>query len=127
MKRRNFILLTTGGVAAIAIPTWYYKYGPLEYDTLLVEPELLSYIWDDQTIEEIGKKYQQQYPDEKTERKLVKLISKRISSNSNVLNEVLKQQIEEDYKNERIVMLDGWLLSVTEARQCALFSLTHPK
>lgn len=126
MKRRNFILLSTGGVAALAIPTWYNLYGPFDYNPLLVEPELLSYIWDNNTISEIGQNYRQLFPNENTERRLVSLLTEHISSDSISFNEEVNNQIQEDYKDGRIVMLDGWLLSVTEARQCALFSLTQP-
>lgn len=127
MKRRNFILLTTAGAAIIALPTWYYKYGDLEYNQLLTEPELLSYIWDDNTIHKIGKIYREQYPDENSERKLVKILLKSNLTDTEAIAKFLQQQIQEDYKTESIVMIDGWLLSVTEARQCALFSLTQIK
>jgi hypothetical protein len=31
--------------------------------------------------------------------------------------------IQRDFAEGRTVLLDGWVLSVTEARQCALYSL----
>ena len=127
MKRRNFILLTAAGTATIVLPTWYYKFRDLEYDQILTEPELLSYIWDDNTIQEIGKTYRDQYPDENSERVLVTLLSSGDLSDTGSIAKSLQQQIKEDYKAENIVMLDGWLLSLTEARQCALFSLTQVK
>ena len=34
----------------------------------------------------------------------------------------LEEKIGEDFKQDQIIMIDGWLLSITEARQCALFS-----
>jgi hypothetical protein len=39
----------------------------------------------------------------------------------------LDQQIKNDFITGNMVMVDGWILSVTEARQCALFSLTLQK
>jgi hypothetical protein len=36
----------------------------------------------------------------------------------------LGDQIRGDFATGRIVVVDGWVLSVTEARQAALFSLT---
>jgi hypothetical protein len=94
---------------------------------LLAEPEMLSYIWDNQAIEDIGKAYLQKFPAEDTKKSLVKFLSPEISSDSNHISEMLNKQIKEDFTNNRIAMLDGWLLSVTEARQCALFSLTQQK
>ena len=124
MNRRNFILLTGLGVSAIAIPTWYYKYRDLVYDPLLTEPELLSYIWDGNTISEIGEMYRKQVSSENSERKLVSLILNNASSDLTT-SEMLRQQITYDYKSGDTVMVGGWILSRTEARQCALFSLTQ--
>lgn len=126
MKRRNFILVTAGGIAALAIPSWYYIFGP-HYKNLLAEPELLSYIWEEQTIEKVGKQYLKMNSEENSEEVLSKLLSENTSPNSFGLREELNQLIKEDYESDHIVMLDGWILSETEARQCALFSLTHPK
>ena len=125
MKRRNFVLLGSAGVAIIAIPSWYYMYRDSSYDELLTEPELLSYIWDDNTIHEIGEIYREQYPNENSKNKLVKLLMKSDLTDTITINEFLQKQIQEDYKIKDIVMIDGWLLSLTEARQCALFSLTQ--
>lgn len=125
MKRRNFVLLGTAGAALIAIPSWYYKYGDLDYDQLLTEPELLSHIWDTDSINDIGKIYRDKYPDENSEPKLVKLLMPANFNDTPSLSEALQTQIQEDYKTRAIVMVDGWLLSTTEARQCALFSLTQ--
>ena len=127
MKRRNFILLAGAGVSAIALPTWYYKYGDLEYDPLLTEPELLSYIWDGNTIIEIGEMYRTQVTSENSERALVSLLSNSASSDLTTATEMLRQQITYDYKSGNTVMVDGWILSRTEGRQCALFSLTQNK
>ena len=124
MKRRKFILLTGLGVSAIAIPTWYYKYRDLVYDPLLTEPELLSYIWDGNTISEIGEMYRKQVSKENSERKLVSLILNNVSSDLTT-TKMLRQQITYDYKSGDTVMVGGWILSRTEARQCALFSLTQ--
>jgi len=31
--------------------------------------------------------------------------------------------VKQDFGNGKIAVVDGWILSVTEARQCALYSL----
>ena len=41
-----------------------------------------------------------------------------------IKNGPLDAQIRGDFAAGRTVMIDGWVLSVTEARQAALFSLT---
>jgi hypothetical protein len=127
MKRRNFILLTGVGISAIALPTWYYKYRDLEYDQLLTEPELLSHIWDGNMISQIGEIFRKQFSDENSERKLVKLLSRSVSPELTTTSLMLQQKITDQYNMGNTVMIDGWVLSKTEARQCALFSLTQNK
>jgi hypothetical protein len=35
----------------------------------------------------------------------------------------LNSNVHDDFKNAHIVVIKGWVLSITEARQCALLSL----
>lgn len=125
MKRRNFLIVSGLGVSAIAIPTWYYNSLVPDYDQLLTEPELLAHIWDDTTIIEVGKAYMKQFPNEKSERKLVLSLSIDTVAEQTTSTEMLRQQIASDFNNGNLVTIDGWILSRTEARQCALFSLTQ--
>ena len=125
MKRRNFILLTGVGISAIAIPTWYYKYRDLEFDQLLTEPGLLSHILDRNSISEIGNIYRKKFSNENSERELVTLLSTNVSTDLALTSSIIQQKITDDYKTGNIVMVDGWVLSKTESRQCALFSLTQ--
>lgn len=41
-------------------------------------------------------------------------------------NETLETGIRKDFATGQTVIVKGWVLSVTEARQCALFSLLCP-
>jgi len=125
MKRRNFVLLAGMGISAIAIPTWYYKYRDLEHDQLVTQSELLSYIWDSTTISEIGSLYREKFSDENSEQKLIALLFNNDSTDLIQNTEILNKQITNDYKTGNTIMIDGWVLSRTEARQCALFSLTQ--
>jgi len=124
MKRKNFILLSGLGISAIAIPTWYFNYSELEYDCNLKNPEFLSNFLDNESIIEIGKLYLKQVPNENSERKLVSLLPVGDFSDNNTL-EIIQQQITDDYNSGATIIIDGWILSKTEARQCALFSLTQ--
>ncbi|NJB70502.1 hypothetical protein GGR42_000964 [Saonia flava] len=124
MKRRKFFLLTATGAAIIAIPSWYYFHKKKNRDnTLLSNPDMLAQIWDEETLLNIGKKYYEENPEERSEKKLLKTLSKNISSFKPNLNEV----IQEDYKSGRIIIVDGWFISVTEACQCALYYLKQTK
>ena len=127
MKRRKFIFIATASVTTVAITTWYYNYSGTEYDKSLTKPQLLSNIWDAETIAEIGQLYQKKYPNENSEQQLVKLLSESTSTENGTIAESIGLRIKEDYKTGKIVTVDGWILSTTEARQCALFSLIQPK
>jgi hypothetical protein len=119
MKRRNFIIIGTAGIAAATLPTAFYFFRNVEFDPALADPKSLSLIWDTETITDIGNKYRLQIPSEKSERSLVKLLE--------APGPDLEQIITKDFESENTVIIDGWILSKTEARQCALFSLTQPK
>lgn len=127
MERRQFIMVSLSGAAIVALPVSFYCCSDTQDDRILSKPLLLSDIWDYQTIANIGKRYQELYPKENSERKLVELLSKDISVAKNDLPGLITSRIKEDYKTGKIVTIDGWILSITESRQCALFSLTQPK
>ncbi|WP_149276890.1 hypothetical protein [Pareuzebyella sediminis] len=124
MKRNYFIGLTSLGVAAVAIPSWYYLTKPV-YDVSLFFPKTLTSIWDRPTMVFIGQEYLDKYPIENSQRKLIDLLLEGQSPKMNNIGETLALKIEKDYQEKRIVTIDGWLLSRTEARQCALFTLTE--
>lgn len=122
MKRRNFILLSA---TAIGASYWYLNYYHQDYHSSIVEPESLSYIWDTETIITIGKYYRKQHPVEDSERSLIKLL--HADTNDDIIGiAALKKGIKNDFEIGNTVMIDGWILSVTEARQCALFSIIKP-
>jgi hypothetical protein len=103
------------------------NFTPLEYDPIIAEPQALSLIWDTDNIIKIGEIFRKKFPEDMSERKLVKLILSNMTLDKNAPVKSLQEKIEQDYTSGTIVMIDGWLLSVTEARQCALFSLISPK
>ena len=127
MERKKFVLLVSAGVIAVAIPTWHYKFRSIKYDKLLAMPQLLSNICDTETIVRIGKLYQKQHPDENSERNLVSLLLDSLSTENGSIELSIAKRINEDFKTASIVTLDGWILSTTEGRQCALYSLTNLK
>ena len=111
MKRRNFILSAAVGIGA-ASATAYYFFSDIEYDHELAEPQSLSLIWDDKTIKDIGRQYRKDFPSEQSERSLVKLLNTKPTEDT----------VTSEFKNGNTVIIDGWILSVSEARQCALAS-----
>jgi len=127
MKRRNFILIGTAGIAAAALPAAFYFFRKIEYDPKLAEPQSLSLIWDNETIAAVGKQYRIQTPGEESERTLAKLLSAGKQDLGGTDTAAIEAQIQQDFKAGNTVIVDGWILSVTEARQCALFSIIETK
>lgn len=127
MERKKFVLLASAVVVAVAIPTWHYKFRSLEYDKSLAKPQLLSNIWDSEAIIRIGELYRKQHPDEKSVRNLVSLLSDSLSTENGSIELSIAKMIREDFKTGSTVTIDGWILSTTEGRQCALYSLTNLK
>lgn len=111
MKRRNFIISATASIGVISASAYYF-FRDVEYDPGLAEPQSLSLLWDAKTIRAIGSLYRKDFPSEKSERSLVKLLTPTPTEDT----------ITSDFKKGRVVVIDGWILSVTEARQCALAS-----
>jgi hypothetical protein len=125
MNRRAFVLLGTTGILAISFPLSCSKINKVKYDPLLAQPQSLSALLDYEKITTIGNKYLAKTSDETDVGSLVKLIMHGISDNKAKLAEALETKIKTDFEKRNTVMVDGWVLSVTEARQCAMSSLTN--
>ena len=79
----------------------------------LETPDFLSHICDTPTIRQLGATYRAQNPAEANEQALIRLLQSGVDA----------QTVKTDYANGNTVTIQGWVLSRTEARQCALFSL----
>jgi hypothetical protein len=128
MKRRTFLLTTAvATLAVISVPVVKY-YSKKTYDPLVM-PDELSHFCDEKTIHEIGVGYRNLVPLENEKRKLTELLltdydgKLTVASNKSKVIELLDKKIHEDFLGSKIQVLSGWVISVTEARQCALFSL----
>lgn len=123
MKRREFVVgLSSIAVVSIA-GSYFYMNRDIDYDTEIAEPFFLSHIWDHETIEDIGKKYLSGTSDENDDQDLAKQILKKNDGEAPESIQGINEQIADDFENDQTVLVDGWILSVTEARQCGLYSL----
>ena len=75
----------------------------------------------------IGRAYLQESPQDGDEPRLLRLICspgrRWRTANTRQLRVLIAQQQVEDFKQGRLVRVDGWMLSETEARLCALAAL----
>lgn len=130
MKRRTFILTAVAATTIIAIPVIKYSCRHAMTSDPLVRPDVLARFCDEDTIREIGKRYRSQVPEENKKQKLVELLltndaGKTIRPLSDsVISDWIEQKIQQEFKTQRTVIVAGWILSQTEARQCALLSFS---
>jgi hypothetical protein len=110
MQRRTFLLYSA--IGAISVTTGCGR-RPDSRAKALETPEFLSHICDAATLRQLGAAYRTQNPAEASPDKLIQLLKPGITP----------QTVKTDYANGNIVTIKGWVLSRTEARQCALFSL----
>jgi hypothetical protein len=129
MQRRKFILFTAVGGIATAFATLQCNPRQPAFYKILDKPGALSHICDLQTIREIGLAYRQQKPEENEIEKLEHLLltdsagrSVSTSSDDQLIQTLINNKIEQDFEKANTVVVKGWILAVTEARQCALFA-----
>ena len=95
----------------------------------MAHPVFLSRLFDEDTVRAEGKAYLQKTPAENDDDKLVKLLagdsSITDSSDEKEIQQFLEEKIKKDFEEGRTLLVQGWVLAVTEARQCALFSLIN--
>lgn len=122
MKRRNFLVLSISGVAILGTSYWYFGNFNSAGKRSLAEPDTLSTIWDTETIQNVGFKYRQLNPTEDNRESLLELLGGTTIDDQSAI-EQLKEDIISDFRSEQTILIDGWIIALTEARQCALFTL----
>ena len=131
MNRRDFVWVSSLSSLALLIPITGCSGSNSDLNSILTLPVSLSYIIDEVSIREIGKLYLIKKWTETKEKHIKKLLLEDIdisnsSSDFSSLASKLEQKIKKDFESNRIVEIDGWILSETEAQQCAYFMLINP-
>lgn len=118
MKRREFIGLAAVGAAGVVLP------AAASFLPVAAHPRLLDILHDDEVVREIGRTYREMATGENDVRVLTEaILADGNASASTALSARLDQQVQDDFTRGRTVKVNGWILSVTEAQQCALYSL----
>lgn len=125
MKRRTFINNLSKFLILFFLPVLGCEdnSNPNLYSFL---ESYLSRIFSEEIILKIGKEYQELYPFEANEVKLNQLLLKSNVANGKLATSLefrTKKLIMDDFDDNNIVLIHGWYLSRTEARQCALFEI----
>lgn len=130
MRRRHFITLSTLTAFAVGAPFLNCSQVDPALDKILAMPQTLSEVQDQNMIKAIGKAYGAAYPDEYSVKKLERKLAGNDLSSATSPKEIfaaLSKNVRADFDSGNTIILEGWVLSLTEARQCALFSLMLQK
>lgn len=126
MHRRSFIKIS-GSLTALSTLPWFSSCTS-DPDEVLRTPQVLGTFCSHDDLATIGKSYCELYPEECNPSSLEKLLltneGKPFSkTDSSDLEEFLSQKINDEFRTGELAIVNGWVLSRTEARQVALYSL----
>ena len=116
------------GVVIAVLYNW--KGEPQKRNPSIIDPLILSSFCDEQTLRSIGESYRNLTPEENSKEKLLNLLTSGLNMQNDSLKNVsaavnkLELNIEKEFKEINLVTIKGWIISRTEARQCALLSLS---
>ncbi len=125
MKRREFLGLAATSTAGLVLPV--AARASEDPSSALPHSALLATFHDLNVVREIGRRYREMTPQEDNAALLAEsILGEQPSAPSAALSAGLAEHVQRDFAASRTVIVDGWVLAVTEARQCALYSLHHP-
>lgn len=117
LDRRRFLQVSAVGVVAAVVQTCRD-----ERDRPLDQPLLIATLGPER-VAQLGVRYRARTPAENNADALRVAIEK--ARGSRLLAKPVDDVVQDDFANGRTVLVDGWVLSITEARQAALLSLSH--
>jgi hypothetical protein len=123
VDRRRFLQLSALGVVASFAESACSS--PADRDAAAVDRPALLAMLGPNRVRDIGLRYRAATPVENTADALRSAISSGHRLRVPFVGASLNDQIRDDFADGRTVIVDGWVLSVTEARQCALNSLAR--
>ena len=119
MDRRKFIGIITAAALLIGLIGWFIREKVVGRRLQRLEPAELSRICTRDKMKELGSMYME-LTGENSSDTLIGLLA---GKDNLPPGELLQKTIQRDFENNNTILIDGWLLSITEARQCALLSL----
>lgn len=131
MNRKKFLIISAVVATGVAVPVIMRWSKNAAFKRPLTHPWFLAHLFDKETIRAIGIAYRSKTPSENSQRELTRLLLMNpdgpvIQADDNTaVRQLLEKKAHNDFVAGGIVTADGWILSATEARQCALFSITE--
>jgi hypothetical protein len=121
LDRRRFLQLTTLGLLVTASDAACSPSDDVAA-AASADPRLVGMLGADR-VRQLGAHYRAGTPSESTAAALRGALAGRGIRLPFVAAKSIDDRIRDDFAAGRTVLVDGWVLSVTEARQCALYSL----
>ncbi|MBS1530525.1 MAG: hypothetical protein JSU01_09470 [Bacteroidetes bacterium] len=123
MERRTFVRLSAYTALALTLP---FAESCGRTNDPLALPLLFSKIADKKTLIETGLAYRRAVKDEDNQTALSEKLARGMPTmDAEALRRALNYQVKQEFKAGTTITVSGWVLSVTEARQCALFSMLN--
>lgn len=123
MERRVFIRLSAFTALALTLPL---AEGCGGKDSPMDLPLLFSKTVNKKMLIEAGNAYRKMHLDEDSQTALSEKLSRGMPTlDAGALRRALDFQVKQEFIAGTTVTVAGWVLSVTEARQCALFSILN--
>ena len=123
IDRRRFLQLSALGIVATMADSACAP-GDAGVDASADHPQLLAMLGPER-VRQLGTRYRASTPADNSAEALRAALARGHSPGIPLFKSgSFENQIHDDFAAGRTVLVDGWVLSVTEARQAALFSLT---
>lgn len=117
-------LAGTAGIA-LAIPL-IRKCSTSNSNEIISNPSTLNILLEEENIKSIGYQYIMQNPEENNYETLDRTLQGDADfskMNDAEKNFIILQKIKDDFESDRLVIIEGLIISITEARQCAMYFL----
>jgi len=131
MKRRSFVITIILGLLGIAAFPFISLIRNNDKSKVFTHPKILSLLCDRSTIELLGCSYLKLKPAERNETVLKDLLlgtPRKIfleKQDMPTIESQIEKRIKNDFDANNVVVVEGWVLSITEARQCAFYSIIN--
>jgi FKBP-type peptidyl-prolyl cis-trans isomerase 2 len=126
MIRRDFLKLSVAVTPAMALALNACRTGAATPQEALAQPESLYGIMERNDLQAVGKAYLARFNPTK-EALQTEILGQDPAPGTDpakVINQIA-DTVRNDFNNGRTIILEGWVLSLTEARQCALHTLIY--
>ena len=130
MKRKRFLIASIAGIASLHFPFNLLKVNYNSSPDVFYNSLPLFKLCTQKEIKELGKEYLIKCPEENSVSKLISLVvnnnEMKLQSkglDNFIIRELIDKNIKNDFSADRIIILSGYIISKTEARQAALFQL----